>query len=112
MSLNQKYTWKDFLRDHPEHKEKKTKRTSKEGQKAFEAAYKNHAKEFLKSRLAGIDAEKAMAEKSRKELAKELKETKADSKACCLRNKICSTTAQLGRLEKLETRTKAAQKNL
>ena len=38
MSVNQKYTWHDFLKEHPEHKEKSTKRTSPEGKKAFESA--------------------------------------------------------------------------
>ncbi len=61
MSLNQKYTWARFLKDHPEHKEKKTKRTSKEGQKAFDAAFKQHAKEYLKERLAKIEKEQKAA---------------------------------------------------
>ena len=47
MSLNQKYTWHDFLREHPEHKEKGTRRTSPEGKKAFESAFKAKAKEYL-----------------------------------------------------------------
>lgn len=55
MSLNQKYTWGDFLKAHPEYKQKKIKRTSKEGQKAFDAAYKQHVKEYLKDRLAKVD---------------------------------------------------------
>lgn len=61
MSLNKKYTWARFLKEHPEHKEKKTKRTSKEGQKAFDAAFKQHAKEYLKERLAKIEKEQKTA---------------------------------------------------
>lgn len=86
MSLNQKYTWGDFLKAHPEYKQKKIKRTSKEGQKAFEAAYKQHAKEYLKGRLAKIDD--------------------------CLKKKKDATSAATARLERARERTKMLQKNI
>ncbi len=50
MSLNQKYTWHDFLKDNPDLKKSGIKRTSKEGTKAFESAYNKRVKEVLKSR--------------------------------------------------------------
>ncbi|PIR16333.1 MAG: hypothetical protein COV46_08790 [Deltaproteobacteria bacterium CG11_big_fil_rev_8_21_14_0_20_49_13] len=65
MSLSKKYTWADFLKANPEHKAKKTKRTSKEGAKAFEAAYKQHVKEYLKARMAKIDKESARCPKNK-----------------------------------------------
>lgn len=84
MSLNKKYTWARFLKDHPEHKEKKTKRTSKEGQKAFDAAFKQHAKEYLKERLAKIEKEQ----------------------------KSGAAGSYLARLERNYDRTKTLQKNI
>ncbi len=89
MSLNQKYTWNDFLKSHPEYKEKKIKRTSKEGAKAFESAAKQHLKEYLKERLAKIDKEKERAEKDRKRLG-----------------------SYIARLERIRSRTKTLQKGL
>ncbi len=89
MSLNKKYTWADFLKANPEHKTKKTKRTSKEGQKAFEAACKLHNKEYLKGRLEMIDKEQERAKKNRSKLE-----------------------AYAKRLESSHDRTKALQKSL
>ncbi len=59
MSLNQKYTWADFLKEYPEHKEKNTKRTSSEGKKAFESAYKKFIKTYLDER--GVQLKKMEA---------------------------------------------------
>ena len=47
MSMNQKYTWHDFLREHPEHREKKTKRTSSEGKKAYTFPKTFHVSPFM-----------------------------------------------------------------
>lgn len=66
MSLNQKYTWKDFLREHPEHKEKKTKRTSSEGKKAFEAAFKAYIKKYLAAQVERFGKQIAKAEEGSK----------------------------------------------
>ena len=68
MSLNQKYTWGDFLKDNPEHKEKKTKRTSAEGKKAFEAAYKKFVKEYLAQRQEQLKKMQDKAAQHSKEL--------------------------------------------
>jgi len=103
MSLNKKYTWADFLKEHPEHKEKKIKRTSKEGQKAFEAAFKQHSKNFLKDRLSKIENEKKRASEKRKSLNKNLKNFGA---------KIGSADAYLNKLEKDTERVKDAQKHI
>lgn len=92
MSMNQKYTWADFLKEHPEYKEKKIKRTSKEAIKAFDAAYKQHLKDYLKDRIVKIDKEKDRAEKRKKEFS--------------------TMEAYLTRLEKMRDRTKMLQKNL
>ena len=73
MSLNQKYTWNDFLKGNPEHKEKKTKRTSSEGKKAFEAAYKKFIKEYLAERQKMLARMQERIAKSRDELSIKVK---------------------------------------
>ncbi|MFH1654973.1 MAG: hypothetical protein ABIE74_13110 [Pseudomonadota bacterium] len=65
MSLNQKYTWKDFLKDNPEHKKEDLKRTSKEGKKAFEAAFKVKVKEYLQDYQKKIEKQKGKIEQTR-----------------------------------------------
>ena len=50
MSLNEKYTWKQFLKENPELKEKGIKRTSADGEKAFKSAYKTKVKGYLTER--------------------------------------------------------------
>lgn len=74
MALNQKYTWADFLRQNPEKKE--LKRTSAEGKKAFETAYKGFIKEYLKTRVASLQKQQQTATASRDELVTRLKATK------------------------------------
>ena len=55
MSLNQYYTWTDFK---GEKGNETLKRTSAEGQKAFEQARKEKLKAYLKDRMAGFEKEK------------------------------------------------------
>ncbi len=74
MALNQKYTWTDFLHNHPEKKE--LKRTSPEGKKAFETAYKGAIKEYLKTRLTLLQKQQVKATKNRDELVVRLKAMK------------------------------------
>lgn len=114
MSLNKKYTWADFLKEHPEHKEKKLKRTSKEGQKAFEAAYKQHSKDYLKDRLVKIDNEKKRATDKRTALSKDLKAIKTNIKVKGknIKGKIETVSAYLTELDKLQERTKDTSKHL
>lgn len=66
MALNEKYTWGDFLREHPE--KKGLKRTSPDGKKAFETAYKAFVKEYIKTRLGRLEKQQQRATKSRDEL--------------------------------------------
>jgi len=112
MSLGKKYTWADFLRSHPEHKQKKIKRTSKEGQKAFETAYKQHIKDFLKERLVRIEKEQEQAAEKRKELSKSLKATKNADTAKRLKERLSAAEAYIARLDRIQGRTKTLQKNV
>ncbi len=115
MSLNQKYTWNDFLKENPELKEKKVKRTSKEGTKAFESAFKAKAKEYLKERTAKIEAQKKSAAAKKDALAKkvqELQKKKNFGKAKIWQTKIGRQDAWLKRLDVQTERTKGAQKSL
>ncbi len=66
MSLNHKFTWGDFLKQNPELKKKKIKRTSPEGEKAFQAAFKDFSKVFLKEREDRLKKVKTVATKKPK----------------------------------------------
>jgi len=114
MSLNQKYTWQDFLKEHPEHREKKTKRTSAEGKKAFEAAYKVFVKKYLSEReekTAKIVSK--TAEKKKALIAKSTEYRKAGNtiKTATAVRKIGAMDAAIARNEKLIERSKTLQKN-
>lgn len=74
MSLSQKFTWGDFLRQNPDLKAKKVKRTSPEGEKAFQAAFKKFAKDYLKEREAWIKKEEERVVEAKGKLVKTLKE--------------------------------------
>lgn len=112
MGLNQKYTWRNFLKDNPEYKEKKIKRTSKEGTKAFESAFKQHAKEYLKERLGKIDKEQERIQKDRDTLNKKLKGTKTCDRAKKIQVKLGAKKAYLAKLERIHEKTKSLQKSL
>lgn len=111
MALNQKYTWADFLKEHPELKAKKIKRTSDEGKKAFEAAFKKHIKDYLKTRL--VDQEKSLKSLTTKRdaLVTKLKATKKPAKAKCLQAKVGCRDNAMYRTTKAIERTKTAQKH-
>ena len=114
MSLNQKYTWADFLREHPELKEKGIKRTSDEGKKAFDAASKKAIKEHLKGRDEKIKVLRKRSEEKLAALGKkrsELVKAKKRPKVREVQKKIGRQDAWLGRLEKQSERTKMLQKN-
>ena len=66
MSLAHKFTWGDFLKKNPELKKKKLKRTSPEGDKAFQAAFKDFSKVFLKEREDRLKKVKTVATKKPK----------------------------------------------
>ncbi len=110
MSLNKKYTWADFLKDNPEFKKNKTKRTSKEGQKAFEAAFKKHAKEVLKSRLEKLDKDEERTSKKRKALVEEGKKVKCVHEKNRINSSIARASSFLSRIERMREKTKTVQK--
>ena len=114
MSLNQKYTWNDFLKENPSVKEKKMKRTSAEATKAFEAAFKKHVKEYLKGRLEEIDALKVKVQKKRDTLTGNLKEVakkKNRPMVTRIQNEIGRQDAWLSKLTQHANHAKTIQKN-
>lgn len=114
MSLNQKYTWHDFLREHPELKAKGIKRTSSEGKKAFEAAYKAFIKKYLVSRTEKLSREIGRASKRRDERVarlKELRKGKKHAKAARAQLKVGRSDHAIAKLGQQQERIKAAQKD-
>jgi hypothetical protein len=111
MSLNQKYTWNDFLKENPELKEKQVKRTSPEGKKAFEAAYKAKVKDVLKERLVWIDKEVKRAGSKKSALVTDIKAKKTGVTKRVVQDKIGKAEKYLHRLEKMTKKTKQVQKN-
>ncbi|MDP2599180.1 MAG: hypothetical protein Q8P84_00400 [Deltaproteobacteria bacterium] len=108
MSLASHFTWGDFLKKNPEFKSKKIKRTSPEGQKAFKAAFKEFAKDFLKKRESQIKKDKERAVKSKEALVTRLKAIdgrKWHLKAKDLNKRIGRFDAHLSRLEQLQKKT-------
>ena len=114
MSLNQKYTWAQFLREHSEHKKTKLKRTSKEGIKAFEAAFKKHCSDYLNARTETIAKQKQRAENEHSEITKKVQAlTKAKKwpQVKIYQAKVGKKTAWLARLTKQAERVKTLQKH-
>lgn len=111
MSLNQKYTWNEFIKENPELREKKVKRTSNEGKKAFEAAYKAKVKDVLKDRLAWIDKETKRVNEKKAALVADIKAKKDGTARCAVQAKVGKTEKYLNNLEKMTKRTKQVQKN-
>ena len=112
MSINQKYTWADFLRKHPDAKAKKLKRTSKEGQKAFEEAFKAHAKAYLKESLVRFDREMKRAILRRDALVVQLKGQKGTPRSKVLQVKVGQKDHAIAALARQSERAKAAQKTV
>ena len=114
MALNQKYTWADFLKAHPEHKEKQLKRTSDEGKKLFEAAFKKHIASYLKDRTQKIEKQAKRATTERDALVKKLKEINKGKnwpKVQIAQKKVGKKDAHLARLKKQDERVKLLQKS-
>lgn len=114
MSLNQKYTWNDFLKEHPEFKTKGLKRTSAEGKKAFEAAYKAFIKKYLSGRTEQLTRELERATKRRDAritVLKGLRSTKKHSKATLAQRKVGRSDRAIVRLKKQQEKTKTAEKS-
>lgn len=110
--MNQKFTWKDFLESNPEFKAKGIKRTSAEGKKAFEAAFKARLKDILKERLVFIEKEESRATSERLALTDLIKATKKPSQRKIIQEKIGRKDRYLSRLSKMAERTKMLQKSL
>lgn len=113
MSLNRKYTWQDFLREHPDHKKKGTKRTSPEGKKAFGSAYKSHIKKYLAERTKKIDEQIKRAEKRRDQRTAKLKEYQKAKRWPLARRqqkRVGLADAAIGRWKRQKDRTKLLQK--
>ncbi|MFA4874425.1 MAG: hypothetical protein WC956_04400 [bacterium] len=114
MALNQQYTWHDFLREHPEHKQKKTKRMSPEGKKAFDAAYKAYIKKYLVGQVERFGKQIAKTEEQGKKLSatvRELRKAKKWPKAKLAQEKAGRRDAAIVRLKKQKERATAAQKS-
>ena len=111
MSLNQKYTWKDFLKENPQLKEKDVKRTSAEGKKAFEAAFKAKMKDVLKDRLVWIETEQKRATEKRDGTVVKMKATKKKTKRKVVQKEVGRLDKYLYRLEKKVEQTKLLQKS-
>lgn len=112
MSLNQKYTWGDFLRENPDFKGKRIKRTSPEGKKAFEAAYKAKIKDILKDRLAWIAKDEARATGQRDKLVADMKEAKRVSRRRKVQLKIGAKDKHISRLGRMTERARQVQKDI
>lgn len=115
MGLAHKYTWQDFLKAHPDLKQKKVKRNSPEGDKAYKAAFKVFAKNYLKERTANIEKEKERAAKSKTALVERLKAVdgkKWHLKAKDLNEKIGRFDSYLARLGRWQESTKELAKKV
>ena len=115
MALNQKYTWHDFLKEHPEFREKQLKRTSPEGKKAFEAAYKAFVKKYLADRSTKLAKAIERATKRRDERIgklRELRKAKKHPKAKLAQKKVGRQDAAIARFTRQQERTKALAKNV
>ena len=115
MSLNQKYTWKDFLKDNPEAKEKGLKSASKEGRKAFETAFKTKVKEYLQSFQKTVEEQKNKLTTKRNELTAKiqtLQKQKNWSKARFYQKRVGKKDAAISRLSAQIIRAKEKLKKL
>ena len=115
MSLNQKYTWKDFLVDHPDFAKNGTKRTSSDGKKAFESAYKAFLKKYFADRTDSLTKEIAKASKRRDEFITKLKAVSKSGKKIRIRNaqkKVGRTDKSIVGFKKQQAKIKVKQKGL
>lgn len=115
MALAQQYTWARFLKEHPDLKEKGIKRTSAEGKKAFEAAYKKFAKAALKDREEWVKREESRVEALKTAVVGKLKALdgkKWHLKAKVLNQKAGRHDAYLAKLSKLKTSVKELSKKI
>lgn len=108
MSLASHFSWADFLKKNPDFKKKNIKRTSPEGEKAFKAAFKEFAKDFLKKREILIKKDKEKTSKAKDDLVIRLKAIDGKKwylKAKALNTRIGRLDAYLARLENIQKKT-------
>ncbi|MDO8494776.1 MAG: hypothetical protein Q7S68_05515 [Deltaproteobacteria bacterium] len=106
MALSQKYTWADFLKANPDAKKSSLKRTSKEGIKAFEAAYQIFIKGYTAKKQEELKKEKTRVTKEKTELVTELK--KLDGKKWAIHSKRLNQ--KVGRLDAYLAKVEKANK--
>lgn len=111
MSLNQKFTWKDFLKENPQVKGKELKRTSPEGKKAFDAAYKAKIKDVLKDRLAWIEKEVVRVIEKKKSSITAIKALKTPVARRHVEEKIARNDKYIHKLKRTTDKTKQIQKS-
>lgn len=112
MSINQKYTWTDFLKANPEWKKKGLKRTSKEGKKAFEDAFATHAKAHVRHLTAKLEQEVKKATTRREVWVGRVKAAKKSPIAKVLQMKVGQKDHAVHALGRQIERAKALQKSL
>ena len=112
MSLNQKCLRSHYLRIAHALKAKKVKRTSNEGKKAFEAAYKAKIKDLLKDRLGWIEKEAKRVTEAKTELVANLKAAKKTGRKKTTQKKIGKKDKYIYRLEEMTKKTKQVQKSV
>jgi hypothetical protein len=114
MALNQRYTWGDFLKEHPDLKKKGIKRTSSEGKKAFESAYKTKIKVYLTGQVEKVNKFKKAAIEKKKVLTEKvsaLHKAKNFSKAKIYQERVGAQDEWLVKLDNQASRIKVLQKN-
>lgn len=115
MSLAHQFSWKKFLKENPELKKKGVKRTSPEGEKAYQAAFKEFAKNYIKDREARLKKEEKRTAEAKAKLVEELKAVdgkKWHLKAKKLNREIGRLDAYLTSLQKSKERTKQLSKQI
>lgn len=115
MSLAHQFSWQKFLTQNPDLKKKGVKRTSTEGKKAYQAAFKEFAKKCIKDRETGIKKEETRTTKARASLVEQLKAVdgkKWHLKAKKLNQEIGRLDSYLASLQKAKERTKNLSKQV
>ncbi|MFH1829601.1 MAG: hypothetical protein ABH871_02325, partial [Pseudomonadota bacterium] len=105
----------DFLKEYPEHREKKTKRKSSEGKKAFESAYKAYIKKYLAEQSDKYDKQSAKAAERSKALNTKvsgLRKAKKFAKATLAQKKAGQADRAIAQLTKQKEHVQAAHKSL
>lgn len=108
MSLKQKYTWADFKREQGD-KAKDMKRTSPEGQKAFEAAQKAKIKAHVADRTKNAKKQQENAAKEMKTLRDSLKGLKTPRRKQAVLRAITKTTRRQAHFTRALARNEASE---